>query len=459
MGNRTPMSFAGSVLLAGRYQLADRIGAGGYGEVWRGTDAVLARPVAIKLLLAGHAQHAETLARFRAEARHAGALSHEGIARVYDYGEPDPPHPPFLVMELVDGPSIAGVLAGGGMEPAQAMDIVAQTAAGLHAAHLAGLVHRDIKPGNLLLSRGGIVKITDFGVSHATGSAPLTSTGILVGTTGYLAPECVGGAQATPASDLYALGVVAYECLAGVSPFTGLPVEVALAHRDRPLPALPATVPADIAALVMELTAKDPAARPANAGEVARRAAELRDRYPAGAGGQAQDRPDGPPAAAAERDTLTLAPLRRRPVLGGRTRRVAVLAAAAVAAVVLALALASVIGPGAPHRPVSVPPGTSGPASPVAQLVDVNGRSLVGQPVRAVARELRKLGLVVRVRWRPSRLQPAGTVLSVRPGGRVPAGSPVVVTGALRPGGAATKPHDHGDGKGKGDGKGHGNGD
>ena len=457
------MSFAGSVLLAGRYQLADRIGAGGCGEVWRGTDAVLARPVAIKLLLAGYAQHAETLARFRAEARHAGALSHEGIARIYDYGEPDPPHPPFLVMELVDGPSIAGVLAGGAMEPAQAMDIVAQTATGLQAAHLAGLVHRDIKPGNLLLSRGGVVKITDFGVSHAAGSAPLTSTGMLVGTTGYLAPECVGGARATPASDLYALGVVAYECLAGVAPFTGIPVEVALAHRERPLPALPATVPADIAALVMELTAKDPAARPANAGEVARRAAALRDRCAASAGGQAQGRPDGPPAAAAEPATLTLPPLRRRPVLGGRTGRVAVLAVAAAAAVVLALALASVIGPGAPHGPVSVPSGTSGPASPVAQLVDVNGSSLVGQPVPAVARELRKLGLVVRVRWRPSGLQPAGMVLSVRPGGRVPAGSPVVVTGALRPRGATTKPHDQGDGngkgKGKGNGKGHGNGD
>ena len=158
-------------------------------------------------------------------------------------------------MELVDGPSIAGVLAAGAMEPAQAMDIVAQTATGLQAAHLAGLVHRDIKPGNLLLSRGGVVKITDFGVSYAAGSAPLTSTGMLVGTTGYLAPECVDGARATPASDLYALGVVAYECLAGVAPFTGIPVEVAIAHRDRPLPALPATVPADIAALVMELTA------------------------------------------------------------------------------------------------------------------------------------------------------------------------------------------------------------
>jgi hypothetical protein len=120
-----------------------------------------------------------------------------------------------------------------------------------------------------------------------------------------------------------------------------------------------------------------------------------------------------------------------------------------------------VVGPGAPHGPVSVPSGTSGPASPVAQLVDVNGNSLVGQPVPAVARELRKLGLVIRMRWRPSGLQPAGMVLSVRPGGRVPAGSPVVVTGVLRPRGPTAKPHDQGDGngKGKGNGKGHGNGD
>ncbi len=140
------------------------------------------------------------------------------------------------------------------------MDIVAQTAAGLHAAHLAGLVHRDVKPGNLLLGPGGIVKITDFGISHAAGSAPITSAGMLVGTPGYLAPERVGGATATPASDLYALGIVAYECLAGAAPFDGVGVEVALAHRDRPLPELPATVPADVAALVIELTAKQPAA-------------------------------------------------------------------------------------------------------------------------------------------------------------------------------------------------------
>jgi eukaryotic-like serine/threonine-protein kinase len=131
-------------------------------------DVVLERPVAVKLLRGGYAQHPETLARFRAEARHAGSLSHPGIAQVYDYGEADLPHPPFLVLELVDGPSLAGLLADGPLNPARVMDVVAQAAAGLHAAHRAGLVHRDIKPGNLLMGRDGVVKITDFGIAHAT---------------------------------------------------------------------------------------------------------------------------------------------------------------------------------------------------------------------------------------------------------------------------------------------------
>src|SRR5712691_6550325 len=142
------------------------------GEVWRATDLVLARPVAVKLLRAEHAQHAETLTRFRAEARYAGSLSHPGIVQVYDYLEADASHPPFLVIELVEGPSLAGLLVGGPLEPASAMDLVAQAAAGLDAAHQAGLVHRDIKPANLLVSIGGQVKITDFGIAHAAGSAP-----------------------------------------------------------------------------------------------------------------------------------------------------------------------------------------------------------------------------------------------------------------------------------------------
>jgi eukaryotic-like serine/threonine-protein kinase len=133
-------------------------------------------------------------------------------------------------MELIDGDSLAQVLRrGGAMDPARAMDITAQTAAGLQAAHEAGLVHRDIKPANLLLSTAGVVKITDFGISHAAGSAPMTRTGMIVGTPGYLAPERASGAQATVATDLYSLGVVAYECLTGVPPFTGTALEIALA--------------------------------------------------------------------------------------------------------------------------------------------------------------------------------------------------------------------------------------
>src|SRR5215470_12166503 len=277
------MAAPGSGVLGRRYALEEKIGAGGYSEVWRGTDVVLTRQVAIKLLHPGYAQYAEELARFRAEAQHAGALTHENIARVYDYGEPDPPQPPFLVMEFIDGPSLAGALTGCPLDPARTMDIVAQAASGLHAAHLAGLVHRDIKPGNLLLAPGGIVKITDFGIAHAADSAPVTGTGQLIGTPGYLAPERVMGAQATAASDLYSLGIVAYECLVGAPPFTGLALAVARAHHERPLPPLPGQVPAEVAALVRELTAKDPAARPHSAGEVAGRAAELAGRLSTGA--------------------------------------------------------------------------------------------------------------------------------------------------------------------------------
>jgi eukaryotic-like serine/threonine-protein kinase len=269
------------MLLGGRYELDEPLGTGGFSEVWRATDTVLARPVAVKLLRAGYLQQAEALARFRAEARHAGSLSHENIARVFDYSEPADGaegQQPYLVMELVDGPSLASLLAASAsLDAARTMDVVAQAASGLQAAHEAGLVHRDIKPANILLTPCGTVKITDFGIARAGDSPPVTLTGTLIGTPGYLAPERVAGAQATPASDLYALGVVAYECLAGAPPFSGVPLEVALAHRERPLPPLPMSVPPDVAAFVMQLTAKDAVWRPGSAAEVARRAAELRD--------------------------------------------------------------------------------------------------------------------------------------------------------------------------------------
>jgi serine/threonine protein kinase len=269
------MVLAGT-FLGDRYQLDQPIGSGGYSEVWRASDTVLSRSVAVKMLHPEYAQHADALARFQAEARLAGAMAHQNIARVYDYGEPEAEQP-FLVMELVEGPSLAQVLTGGPLGAAQTMDVIAQAACGLQAAHAEGLIHRDIKPANLLLAPGGTVKITDFGIAHAVGSAPLTLTGTLLGTPGYLAPERASGAQATPATDLYALGIVAYECLAGAPPFAGPPLDVTLAHRDRPLPPLRAGLPLEVVAFVMELAAKDPRWRPGSADEVARRAAHLRD--------------------------------------------------------------------------------------------------------------------------------------------------------------------------------------
>jgi eukaryotic-like serine/threonine-protein kinase len=263
--------------LDGRYQLDDRVAAGGYGEVWRATDLVLGRPVAVKLLLAQHVQQPETLARFRAEAQRAGALTQANIARIYDYVEPKPPQPPFLVMELIDGPSLAQVLADGPLPPAQVMDIIAGAASGLQAAHDAGLVHRDIKPANLLLARDGTVKVTDFGISYAAGSAPMTASGMLVGTAGYMAPERLGGGPVTGAADLYALGIVGYEALAGNPPFTGSPLEIAIKHRDQPLPPLPPSVPPGVSGLIEALIAKDPADRPASAGDVARWATHEHD--------------------------------------------------------------------------------------------------------------------------------------------------------------------------------------
>ena len=519
------LSARAGLLLSRRYQLAEPIATGGFGEVWRGTDVLLARPVAVKLLQAGYAHHPEALARFRAEARHAGALCHEGIAHVYDYGEPGEPgepHPPFLVMELVEGSSLADVLAGGPLDLLRAVDVLAQAAAGLQAAHLAGLVHRDIKPGNLLISHTGRVKITDFGISHAVGSVPITRTGILIGTPGYLAPERIGGASATGASDLYSLGVVAYECLAGAPPFSGTPLEVALAHRVSPLPPLPPGVPAEVAALVSQLTAKDPAARPGSAAEVASHAGRLRDRMsrdrmsrdrmsrdrmsmaqpPTGAAagpvagrpspdavrtarvvhgldaeGRNAQRRDAQGRAPGGRDpsaTRVNAPPRRRGRgAGGWLGRSVVApsaAAAAALAALTALALASVIGAAPQRSPAAAPSSTARPGPPGHVSVEVDASSLRGQPVDVVRRRLVQLGLVVRVRWRPGGQVPAGRIVSVQPGGRLPRGSLVTITGAAVGSshgaavgtGAASSTGSHGKatshGGHKGQGKGNGNG-
>src|SRR3954451_16740124 len=193
------------------------------GDVWAATDTLLERPVAVKVLKHAYADDPVFRARFAAEARHAAALQHPHVPTVLDYGEiPDGERPPvpFLVMELVQGRPLSALLADGRpLQPEVARDVVAQAADGVAAAHRVGIVHRDVKPANLLLTPERQVKVTDFGVARVPDAAPLTLTGQLVGTPHYLSPEQVEGATATPASDVYALGIVLFECLTGRRPF------------------------------------------------------------------------------------------------------------------------------------------------------------------------------------------------------------------------------------------------
>jgi eukaryotic-like serine/threonine-protein kinase len=269
-------------LLAGRYRLTDRIAAGGMGEVWRGEDVLLNRAVAVKLLPTGRAGDESFLARFRAEARYAASLSHPGIARVYDYGESAEFGGAYLILELVNGEPLSAILARAGrLSPDPTLDIVGQAARALDAAHQAGIVHRDIKPGNLLVAGGGTTKITDFGIATAVRAAQashLTETGMVMGTAMYVSPEQATGAPVDASSDIYSLGVVAYECLAGHVPFTASePLAIAFAHKHAPVPPLPPDVPAPVAGLVYDMLAKTPAGRPASARAVADRADMLRE--------------------------------------------------------------------------------------------------------------------------------------------------------------------------------------
>lgn len=252
--------------LGGRYTLTDRVAVGGMGDVWAATDAVLGRTVAVKVMR----PHPEPsfAARFRDEARHSAALSHPNIATVYDYGEDA--GTAYLVMELVAGRPLSDLVTRGGIDPAVAQPIVGQAALALAAAHEAGVVHRDVKPANILLTPEGQVKLTDFGIAHAGDGASHTRTGEVIGTPQYLSPEQALGQPVTAATDLYSLGVVAFEMLTGRRPFDrGSAVATALAHVNDPAPALPATVPEPLNSAVTACLDKDPAHRPASAAALA----------------------------------------------------------------------------------------------------------------------------------------------------------------------------------------------
>ncbi|WP_291050035.1 protein kinase [Herbiconiux sp.] len=264
------------VTFGGRYELSSRIAIGGMGEVWQATDLVIGRTVAIKILKDEYLGDPGFLERFRAEARHAALVNHEGIANVFDYGEEE--GSAYLVMELVPGEALSTILEREHvLSTDRVLDIVAQTALALQAAHAAGLVHRDIKPGNLLITPDGRVKITDFGIARIADQVPLTATGQVMGTVQYLSPEQASGQPASPTTDIYSLGIVAYECLAGKRPFTGeSQVAIAMAQINEAPPELPVTVAEPVRNLVLSCIAKKPADRPSSTGNLARAAMALR---------------------------------------------------------------------------------------------------------------------------------------------------------------------------------------
>lgn len=261
-------------LIAGRYRLEQRLAAGGMGEVWRGTDTRLNRVVAVKLLHAGLSGNDRFRARFHQEAQAVAQLQSPGIVGLYDYGEEHAPEGlvSYLIMELVRGQALDNVLRQRRrLSPNETLKIMASAAEALDVAHQAHIIHRDIKPGNLLVDEAGSVKIVDFGIAASRASAGLTETGTVMGTLAYASPEQLQGSQLTGATDVYSLGIVGYECLAGRPPFAGNePTAAITGHLTVPPPPLPPDVPAPIAQIIMRCLAKDPRQRFASAAELGR---------------------------------------------------------------------------------------------------------------------------------------------------------------------------------------------
>jgi eukaryotic-like serine/threonine-protein kinase len=268
-----------STMLADRYQLGELIATGGMGSVHRAIDTHLGRPVAVKVLKRVLADDPTFLERFRREARAAAAISHPGVARVYDYGERSSEQ--FIVMELVEGETLAERIAHRGPLPwPEAFAIAEQVASALSAAHGHGVIHRDVKPANILVDRSGRVKVTDFGIARAARATTLTRPGMVLGSANYVAPEQAQGAAVGPAADLYSLGCVLYESVVGGTPYQGrTAVAIATQHVSAPVPD-PRThvpdLPGHAARLIMRSLGKQPGDRFPSAAAMAAALADAR---------------------------------------------------------------------------------------------------------------------------------------------------------------------------------------
>jgi len=355
--------------LAGRYELAEIIGRGGMGTVYRGTDLVLDRTVAVKLLPAALAEgDPRHVARFKREARAAASLAHPGVVAVYDTGEDEATR--FIVMECVSGRSLSEVLREDApLEPAQAARIAAQIAGALGAAHAAGIVHRDIKPGNVMLAADGAVKVLDFGIARALDGATLTQGTAILGTAGYIAPEQALGERADERSDIYSL-------LTGRAPFTG-DAPAAVLHQQvnsdpRPPSALNRAVTPALDAIVLQMLSKSPAKRPQSAAQLGGQLSRAQAAPPP----MPADVPSTPPTVRMHRaaKTRALGAVRRAP------RRHRAAAGIAVGGAALLIIAVIALGSGEGPRP---PTAGGGSASAASSRTPSAASKKAPSPVRA----------------------------------------------------------------------------
>jgi serine/threonine protein kinase len=473
----TALAPGGHVDEARRYVLESRIATGGMGEVWSARDTVLDRSVAVKVLKSEYADDALFRTRFETEARHAAALHHPGIAAVFDYGQgtlddgSGTPRP-YLVMELVEGQPLSALLRPDApLDPAATQALLAQAADALGVAHAAGIVHRDVKPANLLVTPDRRIKVTDFGIARAAEGMALTQTGEVMGTPAYISPEQAEGRTATAASDVYSLAVVAYECLAGRKPYVAdSPVATAIAHVRNPVPELPEAVPADLAAVVSRALAKSPEERFADGAAFAR---ALRD--PASAAGAGATATVAAPAVAAAASSTQVMPAARPAPASAPAPAPASTSGSAsatrttpwplllgIAAVLVAVLVAIWLGTrgdeeptgssdsetSSPNRspsetpsdtpsetptetPTETPSETPSetPTEPEAATVEVDPAAYVGRDRKDVEKELRDLGLEpTPVELENPGDQPEGIVESVEPSGTLQEGDTVTVS-------------------------------
>lgn len=379
----------GPTLIAGRYALGRLLGTGGMAQVFQARDQILGRDVAVKLF--GPAVDAHGPDRVQTEMRTLAGLSHPSLVTVHDAGTDTPvdggPERAFLVMELIDGPTVAQLIAAGPLAPDLVAWTGAATAAALAYAHSRGVMHRDVKPGNILLDTQGRAHLADFGIAQTLGQQALTATGLLMGTAPYLSPEQVQGQQVTTATDVYSLGLVLLEALTGRREYPGTSAEAALARLSRP-PVVDAGLPEPWPDLLTAMTATDPDARP-DAAQVA----DVLSREGAGTSAAADAAShflgswdEGAPTEAAANPTRVMTQHAAPAAPGGRRRTAAgmsgaswawarrsrpglLIVASVVGLVLLAVAVASAIGSVSTHRPAPVP--TVSPTSTVRSTPSV----------------------------------------------------------------------------------------